>query len=216
MAKKYDIRVGETDSNGSVKWHEESGVMAGSPQELAQLYKMCGQQVQILREYQDDESKNYGKQKLLDPNKVQMNTGYGGTGLMKVSPEEQAAMDKVLNNTNSTPIPTLTPPQSPEPQKKVEQVYRPVPPPVEIIKDSPKYFSIGGIKCKMENGKFYQKQWMKISEEEASEIRIVSDKNNKICPMTNKHFEVLKWVLTEDSENKDNTPTEKGQELLNG
>ena len=190
MAKKYDIRVGETDSNGSVKWHDEPGVMAGSPQELIQLYRMCGQQIQIMREYQDDESKNYGKQKLLDPNKV-------------------------LNNTNTTPIPTLAAPPEP-PEKKMEQVYRPVPPPVEIIKDPPKYFSIGGIKCKMENGKFYQKQWMKISEDEASEIRIVSDKNNKICPMTNKHFEVLKWVLTEDSENKDNTPTEKGQELLNG
>ena len=215
MAKKYDIRVGETDSNGSVKWHDEPGVMAGSPQELIQLYRMCGQQIQIMREYQDEESKNYGKEKLLDPSKVQMNTGYGGTGLMKVTPEEQAEIDKILNNTNTTPIPALAAPPKP-PEQKVEQVYRPAPPPVEIIKDPPKYFSIGGIKCKMENGKFYQKQWMKISEEEASEIRIVSDKNNKICPMTNKHFEVLKWVLTEDSEYKDNSPIEKKQELLNG
>lgn len=214
MAKKYDIVVSEVDSSGGMKQHNETGVMAGSTQELVQLYKMCGQQIKIIREYQDDESKNYGKQKLLDPNKVQMNLGYGGTGLMKVPPEVQADIDKTVNNANIAQIPTLATP--PEPKERVEQVYRPTPVPAEVPKDPPKYFSIGGIKCKLENGKFYQKQWMKISEEEASEIRLVSDKNNKICPTTNKHFEVLKWVLTEDSEKSDNPTSENCKELLNG
>lgn len=211
MAKKYDIRVCDIDANGQKKWHEEHGIMASSTQELINIYNMCGQEIQILHEYQDEESKNYGHQKLLNPDKVNMSTGYGATGLMKVSLEDQKKVDELVSKqTQEVPKEQTLINQIPQQIKQVEQKI--------VVKEPPKYFNIGGIKCKMENGKFYQKQWMRLSDEEMSEIRIVSDKSNKICPIKDKHIEVLKWVLTEDAEkDAENTTTteEKKLELLN-
>ena len=209
MAKRYDIRVSDPSATGGTIEHIESGVMANSKEELKSIYQMCGQTIQILREYEDETSKNYGKQKLIDPSSVHLDTSLGGgTGFMKVSQEEQEKINKFIQNSNNNTQneelkkPTQTPTVATTQQKPIQNPIQQVQP--------PKYFSIGGVKCKMENGKFYQKQWMKLSEEEASEIRIVSDKNNKICPLTNKHIEVLKWVVTEDSENNDSTINEKG------
>lgn len=206
MAKKYDIQVFEIDSSGQKKGHMESGIMANSPQELINIYKMCGQEIQIIREYSDDESQNYGKTKHLNPDEVQINTAMGGTGMMKISEEEQKRIEDFekmksnnskLQQTSSYTIPT---------QNKVE---------LPKVKEPVKYFTIGGIKCKMENGKFYQKQWIRLSDEEASEIRIVSDKNNKICELKDKHIEIMKWVMTEDAE-ENNSDTTEERELING
>lgn len=64
-------------------------------------------------------------------------------------------------------------------------------------KEQPKYFEIGGVKCKLENGKMFQEQWVKV---DSTKYRLVSDSSNKILPMTNKHLEMLKWVQIEDNE----------------
>jgi hypothetical protein len=50
----------------------------------------------------------------------------------------------------------------------------------------------------MENGKIYQKQWMKILGTEVGNYRLISDSNNREISMNGKHLEVLKWVLIED------------------
>jgi len=193
MAKKYDILVFDTDVTGGKKIEKQTGVMAGSPQELIRMYSMCGQKIQIEREYEDAESKNYGHQEHLDPSKVVMNTTLGGGGLMKVSPEEQKRIDEIEQKQSEIRN-CITSEQT---DSGVVGNPRVLTPP----KNEPsKFFIVGGIKCKMENGRVYQKQWMRLTDEESEEFRVISDKSNKICPLKDKHIEVMKWVIAETPE----------------
>lgn len=134
-----------------------------------------------------------------------MNTAMGGTGMMRVSEDEQKRIEEFEKSKANNPQSKQTPTYIKPTQSTTEP-----PKPKETIK----FFTIGGIKCKMENGRFYQKQWIRLSDEEASEIRIVSDKNNKICELKDKHIEVMKWVVTEDSEETTTETVER--ELING
>lgn len=63
-----------------------------------------------------------------------------------------------------------------------------------------KYYKIGDVELKNDNGKLYQRQWLRVTDQEASNIRIVNDKNNMIVNLTGKHIEVKKWVLIEDTD----------------
>lgn len=69
----------------------------------------------------------------------------------------------------------------------------------EVEKSKPKFYRIGGIDIKNDNGVIYQKQWMRISDEEANNFRIVNDKNNMVVNLVGKHLEARRWVLVEDS-----------------
>lgn len=73
----------------------------------------------------------------------------------------------------------------------------------------PKYYKIGDIEIKDDNGKIYQKQWMKLSDSEASNLRIINDKNNSIVNIAGKHIEMKKWVLVEKSEQDEATSIEE-------
>lgn len=68
------------------------------------------------------------------------------------------------------------------------------------VKEPPKYFEIGGVKCKLENGKMYQEQWVKV---DASKYRLIADATNKLISMNGKHLETLKWVQIENTEEKE-------------
>jgi len=210
MVKKFDIMVYDQDNQVPPK--PEYGVMAESPLALQGMYKMCGQRIQIIKTYSDDDCANYGKTDLkaleADMDKP-LSSGSlgGGTGFMKLTDEQKADIEKMASsqksNTEEVEIRPLI--QAEVPRKEAKP---------------PKFFQVGGIKCKIENGKLYQKQWMKLTDEESTEIRIVSDKNNKICQLKDKHFEVLKWVIVEDDKNVMNTTVvpeqEKNLELING
>ena len=77
----------------------------------------------------------------------------------------------------------------------------------EIVLDQqckPKYFTIGGIECKQEGTKIYQRQWVQVSQNEMENYRLVVDMSNKIVPITGKHLEVKRWVLVEDNNNDNN------------
>ena len=63
--------------------------------------------------------------------------------------------------------------------------------------DPPKFFDIGGIKCKLEDGKMFQEQWIRV---DSTKYRLIADASNKICPMSGKHLETLKWVQIENTE----------------
>lgn len=63
--------------------------------------------------------------------------------------------------------------------------------------EPPKFFEIGGVKCKLENGKMYQEQWVRV---DSTKYRLIADASNKIVPMTNKHLETLKWVQIENKD----------------
>lgn len=68
------------------------------------------------------------------------------------------------------------------------------------IKEPPKFFEIGGIRCKLEDGKMFQEQWVKV---DSTKYRLIADASNKICPMTGKHLETLKWIQIENTEEND-------------
>lgn len=215
MVKKFDILVHDQDSNVPPK--KESGVMAESPRALESMYGMCGQSIEILRTYSDDECENYGKfdiKNAISNHEKPICTGKlgNGTGLLKIDSKELENFTKSIGGANQSNEKTSDTVISPTISNQDLLNKKPPSP--------PKFFQVGGIKCKMENGRFYQKQWMRLTDNEADEIRIVSDKNNKICPLTNKHIEILKWVLVEDEEKNEtvvgNDDSNCNLELING
>lgn len=170
MGKLYDIAIHELDSNGNPIEYTETGVHADSREELIKIYKACDQKITILREYNDPDSSN--------------------AIIMK---SETSAS----NNSNCSQI-NIQPPQPPQPtllpfiQNNVDHQNK------AKNNEPPRYFNICGVECKMENGKIYQKQWMRIVGTEAGNYRLISDSNNREISMNGKHLEVLKWVLIED------------------
>lgn len=70
----------------------------------------------------------------------------------------------------------------------------------KTFKQKPKYYKIGDIDIKNDNGKIYQKQWMKLTAVEATNFRIVNDKTNSIFNMKDKHIEMKRWVLIENTD----------------
>lgn len=69
-----------------------------------------------------------------------------------------------------------------------------------LVKRKPKYYKIGSIEIKDDNGKIYQKQWLKLTDEEMSNFRIVNNKTNAIVTLKDKSIEMKKWVLVETTE----------------
>lgn len=65
------------------------------------------------------------------------------------------------------------------------------------VKEPPKFFEIGGVKCKLEDGKMYQEQWVRV---DSSKYRLIADATNKLVSMNGKHLETLKWVQIENTE----------------
>lgn len=72
-------------------------------------------------------------------------------------------------------------------------------------KTQPKYYSISGIDIKDDNGKIYQKQWVRLSDKDAENFRIVNDSNNKLVALSGKHLEMKRWVLVENIQDTENT-----------
>ena len=88
-----------------------------------------------------------------------------------------------------------------------QPILQATPQPIQARK--PKYYKVGDIEIKDDNGKIYQKQWMKLTNAEASNFRLVSDKNNAIASMNGKHIEMKKWVLVQNSEEDESTQLEE-------
>ena len=92
-----------------------------------------------------------------------------------------------------------------------QPILQAAPQPIQARK--PKYYKVGDIEIKDDNGKIYQKQWMKLTNTEASNFRLVSDKNNAIASMNGKHLEMKKWVLVQNSEEDESTQLEESMSL---
>ncbi len=95
-----------------------------------------------------------------------------------IPPERvNANIDKILLTGQSVPqhVP-MAQPRAPEP---------------------PKFFEIGGVKCKLENGKMFQEQWVRV---DSTKYRLIADSTNKLVSMNGKHLETLKWVQIEGND----------------
>lgn len=196
--RKFRFIVINNGTDGGMRMNEQPQIaMSPSPQYLINLYAQSGDKIRILEELPaDEETKNYGK---LDVDKAMndsMATGWAASGqlgagrmLSMDGNDEQIRALQAMQG-NPTPSREKTPAQSSTPKQETAPV-----------QTQASYFKVGGTECKMENGKVYQKQWMRLTDDEMQNYRLISDKNNKILPMTGKHLEMLKWVITEDNAN---------------
>lgn len=116
------------------------------------------------------------------------------------------------DNGNSVPFKQAFAQQEQAPTQVQQQVTQTVVQQASVIKQKPRFYSVGGIEIKDDNGKIYQKQWMKLSEKEAQNFRLVNDANNKIASMNGKHLEMKRWVAVETSSEDDGLENELGEE----
>ena len=120
---------------------------------------------------------------------------------------------RVLDNDgNSIPLKQAFAQQEQAPTQVQQQVTQAAVQQASVIKQKPRFYSVGGIEIKDDNGKIYQKQWMKLSEKEAQNFRLVNDANNKIASMNGKHLEMKRWVAVETSSEDDSLENELGEE----
>lgn len=198
--RKFRFIIVNSGPEGGMSMREQPQIaMAPSPQYLVQLYAASGDKIRILEELpQDEETKNYGKMNVDAAINEIGSQGWqakgkltGGTMIDFNGTEEELKALRAMHSNGAAP----SSPQQPQPQQQKPQE-------PAVVHSEPKYFNVGGMECKMENGKLYQKHWVTVNETEMANYRLISDKNNRILPMTGKHLEVLKWVIVEeDAEN---------------
>lgn len=87
-----------------------------------------------------------------------------------------------------------------------------VPRPEVCQKQKPRIYRLGDIEIKDDNGKIYQKQWMKLTDNEAANFRVINDKNNSITSLAGKHIEMKKWVLVENVDDDETSSLEENMQ----
>lgn len=60
--------------------------------------------------------------------------------------------------------------------------------------------TIGDTQIKYDGEKVYQKQWVRLTPQEAMNFRVVNDSSNKLVALAGKHIEARRWVLVENAE----------------
>ena len=201
--RKFRFIVVNNGPDGQMSMREQPQIgMAPNPQYLVNLYAASGDKIRILEELPPDaETSNYGKIDVSSIVGSENTTGWAAGGSL-------GAGKMMSSNASEEQIKALEAMHgSPKPQDQQVQPSQQAPTPstrtiheAMQARQQPTFFKIGSIECKMENGKVYQKQWMRVSESEMENYRLISDKNNKILPMTGKHLEVLKWAISEDDQ----------------
>ena len=130
--------------------------------------------------------------------KIKILREYGGE--KPASPINAAVQNVVSSSVNAAPVPQA---QRTIQQNQVTQTV--VQQPVQQ-KAPPQYYKIGDVEIKIDNGVSYQKQFVRLTDTEASNIRVVDDKTNKVVNLNNKHIEMKRWIKVETS-NEDETAT---------
>ena len=202
ILKKYDIMVFDGTNQ-----RQEQGVMANSPKELAAIYAMSDEKIQIVREYEDEDCKKYGQ---FDPQAIlkemdtpMANGSLRGTGMMRISDEMKEMIEKTSSTMRPKPVETVPRGTSVVPGS-FDGLIRATNPEQDRMNRNQDvtFFKVGNVECKIENGIVYQKKWARASEEDMGKIRIVFDKNGKDVPMSGKHVEILKWEVANSEEDK--------------
>lgn len=108
---------------------------------------------------------------------------------------------KIIREINAKPIAAQpSPPQHVEQQRPQSVSQQKPAQQTSASHTAPRFFKIGDIDVKDDNGVIYQKQWVKLTDAEASNIRIVNDKSNSIVNLSGKHIEMKKWILVNKTE----------------
>lgn len=127
--------------------------------------------------------------------KIKILREYGGE--KPSAPINASVQNVVSSQVNAAPVPQAqrSAPQPPPPQ----QVAQPAP-----QKTAPQYYKIGDVEIKIDNGVSYQKQFVRLTDTEAANIRVVDDKTNKVINLNNRHIEMKRWIKVETTD-KDET-----------
>ena len=127
--------------------------------------------------------------------KIKILREYGGE--KPAGPINAAVQNVVSSQVNAAPVPHAqrSAPQPPQPQQVAQPASQ---------KAAPQYYKIGDVEIKIDNGVSYQKQFVRLTDTEAANIRVVDDKTNKVVNLNNKHIEMKRWIRVETS-NEDET-----------
>lgn len=177
----YDLSYNEhtgKDEYQRVSYSQPVIIEASTQKELQEklnMYKQCGQIAKIEME--------------LPP----LNAPVAAPKFPDEKPIQSVVQPVSVNNvTAQNPVQSVVEKQT---EPIVERTY------VKPEQKPIKYYKIGDVEIKDDNGKIYQKQWVKLTETESSNLRIVNSKTNAIFPLTNKHIEMKKWIRVEDQKN---------------
>ena len=61
------------------------------------------------------------------------------------------------------------------------------------------------MQIKYDGDKVYQKQWIRLTDQEAANFRVVNATTNKTVSMAGKAIEARRWVLVEDAQIDDDS-----------
>lgn len=125
--------------------------------------------------------------------KIKILREYGGE--KPAGPINVAAQNVISSQVNAAPVPQAQR-SAPQPPQQVAQ-----PAPQKV---APQYYKIGDVEIKIDNGISYQKQFVRLTDTEAANIRVVDDKTNKVVNLNNKHIEMKRWIKVETTD-KDET-----------
>lgn len=178
IVRKFEIEVYDIDEEHDGKptytrHHYEQPIIieAASPADLKSklaLYRQCGQLAKIVREIATPAA-----QQQIQQNSNNIQPQINNTNTIQSAPQQITQMNENTIQNNNIRVNS------------------------ENVRTKPRYFKVGDIEVKDDNGKIYQKQWMILSESEANNIRVINNKNNSVVNMTGKHIEMKKWVLIE-------------------
>lgn len=167
---QVDSKLGGTGGNPVITVNSQTDL-----QEKQNFYKAVGQRFTIVREI-DPPTADEIKKAAIEQ------------GLIDADSDFQPNAENTSDENTACPavndVPTKAAPEPPPP-----------PPP----KRETRYYKVGDVEIKEENGQLYQKQWLQLSPAESSNFRIVSDSNNKIISMKGRHIEAKKWIKIENA-----------------
>ena len=180
LIRKFELAIynEDVDAEGKPKYKQVSFerpiiVEATSPQDLKDklaLYKETGQVAKVVRE--------------IDPPSKEQIEAFIAQQKGEVASKQQVQVNA----------------QKVQAEHNEDNGYVEEPKIIQTVKSKPKYYKVGDIEIKDDNGKIYQKQWMKLSDSEAANIRVINDKNNALVNLNGKHLEMKRWILVETSD----------------
>lgn len=193
IPRTFEIMVEEMheEDNGTIRWRPvmidsrlggdgHVTITVNSQNELKetqQWYKQAGQRFKIIREINPPSQADI--ERMASEQGVQLNSNI--TANKHTTNNMQ--LESIKNNQNI-----------------ISQTVKPI-----EKQQISKIITIGDVQIKYDGDSVYQKQWVRLSPKEESNIRVVSDTNNKLVPMKNRHFEVKRWVKIEGGSVLDET-----------
>lgn len=200
--KKFDVL---TIAEGEKHPREQFGLQASSESELRGLLAMTGEKIlEIRRVYGGDVVRDAktNPEYLMRPTEIPPEVLTTKNDPIKIDqkhipvPQKQSNVQQMNDENQSECL-----------QRRVA-----IKEPAFIRSSKPKFYKIGDIDIKEQDGKIYQKQWVRVP---ADDFRVVSDSSNKIIPLSGKHIEVRKWVIVDNSEQEESNNDSK-PELICG